>query len=247
VQRLPIEMEHLLKRLAWTKPLHERERERLIGLISDVRSFVPGDEIISAGKPVNFSSVLLKGLACRESVLASGQRQITAFHLSGDFCDLHTYMLKTIPDSVKAITPCRVAVVSHDRLDAITSVSPRIAHLLWKSTLIDAAIFRRWLVCLGRQSALSRLCHLFCEFYFRHRVIGATDGLTCPFPVTQTDLADAMGLSLVHTNKTCAQIKKRGLATLANRVLTIHDWDRLRETAEFDPHYLHLEAHVEFA
>jgi hypothetical protein len=56
-----------------------------------------------------------------------------------------------------------------------------------------------------------------------------------------------MGLSLVHTNKTCAQIKKQGLATLANRVLTIHNWDRLREIAEFDPHYLHLEAPVKFA
>src|ERR1700733_6351761 len=246
-QALRCGMEHLPKRLAWTEPLHEGEKERLIGLTSDVRSFAPRDEIVPADKPVNFSTVLLEGLACREKILASGQRQITAFHLSGDFCDLHTYMLKTIPDSVKAITPCRVAMVPHNRLDAITSESPRIAHLLWKSTLIDAAIYRRWLACIGRQSALSRLCHLFCEFYFRLRVIGLTDGLTCPLPATHTDLADAMGLSLVHTNKTCAQIKKQGLATLANRVLTIHNWDRLREIAEFDPHYLHLEAPVKLA
>ena len=242
-----MEMEHLLERLAWNEPLHEREKERLIGLISDVRSFSPRDIIVSADKPVNFSSVLLEGLACREKILASGERQITAFHLSGDFCDLHTYMLKTIPDSVKAITPCQVAVVPHDRLDAITSNSSRIAHLLWKSTLIDAAIYRRWIVCIGRQSALSRLSHLFCEFYFRLKVIGLADGLTCPFPATQTDLADAMGLSLVHTNKSCAQIKRQGLATLANRVLTIHEWDRLQDIAEFDPHYLHLETHGEFA
>lgn len=171
-------MEHLLKRLAWTEPLREREKEQLSEAISDVRSFAARDVIVPADEAVNFSSVILEGLACREKVLASGERQITAFHLSGDFCDLHTYMLKTIPDSVKAITSCRVAMVPHDRLDVITSKSPRIAHLLWKSTLIDAAIYRRWLVCIGRQSALSRLSHLFCEFYLRFRLIGLTDGLS---------------------------------------------------------------------
>jgi CRP-like cAMP-binding protein len=244
-------MENLLKRLAWTEPLDEEEKRRFIGLLADVHSFAAGDEIVPADKPVNFSSVILKGLACREKVLKSGERQITAFHLSGDFCDLHTYMLETIPDSVKAITPCEVGIVRHVRLDAITSESPRIAHLLWKSTLIDAAIYRRWLVCIGRQSALSRACHLFCEFYLRVQLIGATSGFTCPLPLKQTDLADALGLSLVHTNKTCAQIRRRGLATLGNRLLTIHDWHRLREIAEFDPHYLHLAApalaSVEFA
>ena len=97
-------MEHLLQRLAWATPLSDEEKRYLVGLSSDVRSFQPRDEIVSADEPVKFSTVLLEGLACREKVLASGQRQITAFHLSGDFCDLHTYMLKTIPDSVKAIT-----------------------------------------------------------------------------------------------------------------------------------------------
>jgi CRP-like cAMP-binding protein len=183
-------------------------------------------------------------LACRQKVVASGERQISAFHLSRDFCDLHTYMLKTIPDSVVAITPCRVGLVPHERIDAITSDSPRIAHLLWKSTLVDAAIYRRWLVCIGRQSARSRLAHLFCEFYLRLQLISATEGRTCPLPVTQTDLGDAMGLSLVHTNKTCAQLRRESLVALSNRELTIHDWDRLREVGEFDPHYLHLEAPV---
>jgi CRP-like cAMP-binding protein len=240
-------MEPVLDPLTGTEPLHEPDRNCLIGLISDVRSFAPRDEIVSADEPVDSSSVLLEGLACREKVLASGLRQITAFHLPGDFCDLHAYMLKTAPDSVQAITRCQVGVVTHDRLDAITSASPRIAHLLWKSILIDAAVNRRWLVCIGRQSALSRLCHLFCEFYCRLRTIGATDKFTCPFPIIQTDLADALGLSLVHINKTCARIRKEGLATLGNGVLTIHDWERLREAAEFDPQYLHLEAHVGFA
>jgi CRP-like cAMP-binding protein len=240
-------MEHLFKRLGWTEPLDEHEKRRLADTIWDVRSFGPREEIVPADKRVEFSSVILEGLACRQKIMASGERQITAFHLSGDFCDLHTYMLKTIPDSVVAITPCRVGLVPHERLDAITSEFRRIAHLLWKSTLIDAAIYRRWLVCLGCQSARSRLAHLFCEFYLRLQLIGASDGFDCPLPATQADLGDAMGMSLVHTNKTCAQLRREGLVTFYNRMFTIHDWDRLREVGQFDPHYLHLEAPVKFA
>lgn len=236
--------EHLLNRLAWTEPLDQREQDQFLTTISDSRSFAPGEEIVPADTPVNFSSVILDGLACRQKVLRSGGRQITAFHLAGDFCDLHTYLVKSLPDSVVGITACRIAMVPHQRLDAITDRLPRIGRLLWKSTLIDAAIYRRWLVCLGRQSALSRLAHLFCEFYLRLRLIGLTDGLTYPLPVTQSDLSDAMGMSLVHTNRTCAALRERGLATFAQRSVTIHDWKRLQDVGEFEPQYLHLEPPV---
>jgi CRP-like cAMP-binding protein len=233
-------MEQLLKRLAWTEPLPEREQQQFLTSISDIRSYGPGEEIVPAHRPVDFSTIIIEGLACRQKVLRSGDRQITAFHLTGDFCDLHTYLVKTIPDSVVGITACRVALVPHERLDKLTSGMPRIARLLWKSTLIDAAVYRRWLVCIGRQSAVSRLAHLFCEFYVRLKLVGLAAGLTYPLPVTQSDLSDAMGMSLVHTNRTCALLRARNLATFAQRAVTIHSWDRLEDAAEFDPQYLHV-------
>ena len=150
------------------------------------------------------------------------------------------YMLKTLPDSAVALTACRVAIVPHERLREITIVQPHLARMLWKSTLIDASIYRQWLVCLGRQSALSRLAHLFCEFYLRLEVVGLTKEMSYSLPVTQSDLSDAMGLSLVHTNRTCALLRQKGLATFAQRTVTIHDWERLQEAAEFEPEYLHL-------
>jgi CRP-like cAMP-binding protein len=233
-------MEHLLRRLEWTEPLSEREQQQFLTSISDIRTFAPGEEIVPAHRPVDFSTIILEGLACRQKVLRTGDRQITAFHLTGDFCDLHTYLVKSLPDSVVGITACRVAVVPHERLDKLTSGLPRVARLLWKSTLIDASVYRRWLVCIGRQSALSRLAHLFCEFYVRLKVVGIANGLTFPLPVTQSDLSDAMGMSLVHTNRTCAALRARNLATFAQRQVMIHNWERLREAAEFDPQYLHV-------
>src|SRR5262249_31700500 len=175
-------------------------------------------------------------------VLKNGARQITAFHLAGDFCDLHTFMLKTLPDSVIAMSACEVAMVPHSRLDKIFRESHHIARLLWASTLIDASVFRQWIVSIGRRSPTARLAHLFCELYLRFKMVGLTKDMRYPMPATQTDLSDVLGLSLVHTNRTCAALRTEGLATFGQRTVTIHDWDRLQRVAEFNPEYLHLEA-----
>jgi Cyclic nucleotide-binding domain len=139
-------MKLLLKRLAWTDQLSEEEQNLLIGSVSRVQSFAPGETIVPAEVPVDFSSVILQGLSNRQKVLENGARQITAFHLAGDFCDLHTYVLKTLPDSVVAMTACEVAILSHAQLDRIFRESYHVARLFWASTLIDASIFRQWIV-----------------------------------------------------------------------------------------------------
>ena len=234
-------MQLLLKRLAWTDRLSPDEQNQLVGSISRVQSFKPGETIVPAEVPVDFSSVILEGFSSRQKVLESGARQITAFHLAGDFCDLHTYVLKTLPDSVVAMIPCEVAIIPHAKLDRIFRDSHHVARLFWASTLIDAAIFRQWITSIGRRSPAARLAHLCCELYLRFKMVGLTKGLSFPLPVTQTDLSDALGLSLVHTNRTCAALRLEGLATLSQRTVTIHDWEELQRVAEFNPQYLHLE------
>jgi CRP-like cAMP-binding protein len=233
-------MELLFKRLAWGDRLAQEERDRIVASVSRVQSFGPGETIVPADTRVDFSSVLLKGLCARQKVLKAGNRQITAFNLAGDFCDLHTYVLKTLPDSVVAMSECEVAAIPHAQLDKIVRDSYHVARLLWASTLIDASVFRQWIVSIGRRSADARLAHLFCELFLRFRMIGLTKDLSYPLAATQTDLADALGLSLVHTNKTCAKLRRADLATFAERTVTIHDWDKLQNFAEFNPEYLHL-------
>jgi CRP-like cAMP-binding protein len=235
-------MKLLLKRLAWTDQLSEEEQKLLTGSVSRVQSFAPGETIVPAEVPVDFSSVILQGLSSRQKVLENRARQITAFHLAGDFCDLHTYVLKTLPDSVVAMTACEVAIVPHAQLDRIFRESYHLARLFWASTLIDASIFRQWIVSIGRRSANARLAHLFCELYLRCKMVGLTKYMTYLLPATQTDLSDVLGLSLVHTNRTCAALRSEGLATFARRTVTIQDWDKLQRVAEFNPEYLHLEA-----
>ena len=235
-------MERLLKRLAWNDRLSQEEQDGLLASVSRIQPFAPGETIVPAEARVDFSSIILQGMSCRQKVLNDGQRQITAFHLAGDFCDLHTYLLKSLPDSVIAMSPCEVATISHNRLDKIVRESYHVARLFWASTLIDASIFRQWIVSIGRRPPAARLAHLFCELYLRLKMVGLTQGLSYSLPATQTDLSDALGVSLVFANRTCAALRREGLATFAQRKVTIHDWDKLQHIAEFDPQYLHLEA-----
>ena len=164
-------MELLLKRLAWSDSLSEAQQAQIVEAISSVQTFGPREIIVPAEMPVDFSSVILEGLSSREKILKSGARQITAFHLAGDFCDLHTYVLKTLPDSVVAMSACKVAIVPHSELDKIFRESYHIARLCWASTLIDASVFRQWIVSIGRRSVTARLAHLFCELYLRFKMV----------------------------------------------------------------------------
>jgi CRP-like cAMP-binding protein len=234
-------MERVFKRLAWTDRLSADEQDQLIGSFSRVQSFASGQTIVPAEVPVDFSSIILQGISSRQKVLENGGRQITAFHIAGDFCDLHTYVLKTLPDSVVAMSECEVVTIPHDKVDSIFRNSHHMAQLFWASTLIDAGIFRQWIISIGRRSPAARLAHLFCELFLRFQVVGLTKDYSYPLPVTQTDLSDVLGLSLVHTNRTCAALREEGLATFSQRRVTIHDWESLQRLAEFNPQYLHLE------
>ena len=233
-------MDKLVTRVAWNSILSEREKAQVRRVVTHTRTFAANSEIVPAGVPIDFSSVILSGLSCRHKFLNSGARQITAFQIAGDFCDLHSYMVKTMEECVFAITDCEVGIVPHKELDRIVEQAPNLARQLWLYTLIDASVYREWIVSIGRRPVHSRLAHLICEMYLRLKTVGLVDGMSYPLPVTQQDISDAMGTSLVHTNRTLARLRREGLATFANRAVTIRNWAELQRVAEFDPTYLHL-------
>ncbi len=231
----------LVKKLAVRDRLNPGERRRLESLIVGTKQFSRGEDIVSEGaRPAN-SSLVLEGFCCRYTMLPDGRRQVSAVHVAGDFVDLHSYLIKQMDHGVAALSPCRIAQVPHQSLTDLTRQAPHLTRMLWLSTLIDASVHRQWIVSLGRRSAVSRVAHLFCEVYLRLDAVGLTDGLACPFPLTQRDIADACGLSVVHASRTLGTLKKRKLASVRKGWLEIGGWDRLSAAAEFDPNYLHLD------
>jgi CRP-like cAMP-binding protein len=174
-------------------------------------------------------------------MVPSGRRQILSLHIPGDIPDMQGLFIKVMDHNLATLVPTRVALIPHDAMRKLIDNNHRIAHLLWRDSLVDAAIFRKWIVGIGRRTAYARFAHLICEFAMRMDAVGLMEGNTCPMPFTQADMADALGLSNVHVSRVLGRLRKQGLFTWQDGELTIRNWRRLQKAAEFDPSYLQLD------
>ncbi|MGY3621045.1 Crp/Fnr family transcriptional regulator [Bradyrhizobium sp. USDA 10063] len=200
----------------------------------------PGEDLISEGDSINGVRIILSGWLCRYKTLEDGRRQIVNFVLPGETCDAYAYLLSVMDHSIASLTPVVYAEVKRPQFEALVAHDRSLAEAFWCETLLNSAIQREWAINLGRRLALERVAHLLCEIYERLRPVGLTDGNSCGFPVTQMDLADATGLSVVHLNRTLQDLRSSGLILLRERTLTITDLGALKSTALFSPNYLYL-------
>jgi CRP-like cAMP-binding protein len=184
---------------------------------------------------------MVDGWACRYKTLPDGRRQIVAFFVPGDFCDLNVYILKEMDHNVGAVTRLAVANISRDDMDALTTDYPRITQALWWEELVNTAIQREWTLNIGQRTAYERIGHLLVELFLRLKSVRLTQGDSCDFPLTQTDIADATGLTAVHVNRTLQELRRDGLIELERRRLRIPQLQRLMDASMFNPNYLHLD------
>ncbi len=233
--------QHLIDKLERFTRLSNEDRQVLKALARKVRLIEAGVDIIQEGDRPETVNLFLDGWACRYKQLEDGRRQIVAFFVPGDLCDIHIYVLREMDHAIAAITPVRLATVPREILLDTMDRHPRITRALWWESLVNAAIQREWTVNIGRRTALERLAHLFCELFLRLRAVGLAEGSTCPFPLTQLELADATGLTNVHVNRTLKEMRNAGLILLKSRQLTVPDLAALQKAALFNPNYLHLE------
>ena len=220
------------------------EEERVIrDLVAEIRRVRADQVIVHAGEELNISLMLLDGWLARTKDLAGGERQVTELHVPGDFADLHGFTLKRLDHDLTTMSDSRIAVVPHEKLRELTEKHPRLARIYWFFTNVDAAIQRELTLSLGQRSAISRMAHLFCELFVRLNVVGRTRDDGYEFPLTQRELSECLGLTVVHANRTLQELRRRGLVELENRHLRILDRRGLEGLAEFDPSYLYLEKH----
>ena len=217
------------------------EEQAMRAAVAEIREFPARRTIIRAGEELSVSTLLVEGMICRYKDLRSGRRQIAELHVSGDFVDLHSFSLKRLDHNIMTLTPCRVALVPHEALRRITEEHPHLARLLWFMTNLDASIHREWVLSLGQRSAQARMAHLFCELHVRLGIVRLTEGNAYPLPLTQTDLAECLGLTAVHVNRTLQALRARKLVEFRSGRVVIEDLEALQKLAEFDPSYLYLE------
>ena len=230
-----------LKKLRKRVAISPDEERAIRDAVAETRTVGADDILVRSGEALNSSLILLDGWLARSKDLPGGERQVTELHVAGDFADLHSYTLKCLDHDVLALSDCTVGVVPHERIREITDQFPRLGRIYWFTTNVDAAIHREWALSLGQRSAISRMAHLFCELYERLDVVGRTNGSSYEFPLTQRELSECLGLTVVHANRTLQELRRRGLVELGNRQLTIVDRKGLEGVAEFDPAYLYLD------
>lgn len=204
-------------------------------------SSLPADrQLKTEGDQPTQVHIVLEGLACRYKILPDGRRQILAFLVPGDPCDFQVFLLPHMDHSLGTLAPSVVANVSRQDIESAIAERPGLARAFWFSTLLDEAIMREWLVNVGRRNAYERMAHLLWELYLRHAVVGKVAEGAFHLPLTQADLADALGLSTVYVNKTITRLRGSGIIETDRRQVRILKPAELSAIAGFDAGYLHL-------
>jgi CRP-like cAMP-binding protein len=235
----------LIAKLEQHGPLSDEEKQVIRQITSRVTTYKAHEEVVPEGSTPSHSSLVLKGFAARHQHLADRKRQITAFHVPGDFMDLHSFLLKKMEDGVGALTPCTVAAVPHSDLRKITKNYPYLTRVLWLTTLVDAAVHRTWIMTLGRMDARNRVAHFLCEMHDRLERVGLTKDHGYDLRITQQELGDAFGLTGVHVNRILQDLRGDGLITSRGKSVVINDWERLQKEGKYNPDYLHLSQQIE--
>ncbi len=230
----------LVRKLESVLSLSDEEGAALVNLPMQVQDLRADQDIVREGDRPTRSCLLIEGFACRYSITGEGKRQIMSFHIPGEIPDLQSLHLRRMDHSLQTLTRCKVGFVTHEAVEGLCNRQPRLAAALWRETLIDGAIFREWVINIGRRDAYARTAHLLCELLVRLRAVGLAQGHACELPITQGELADALGFSHVHANRILQDIRAAGLISLKGSTLTALDWEGLKRAGEFDPAYLHL-------
>ena len=235
----------IIRKIETFTALSEEEKRALVSALGSIKDVGADEDIVFDGDRPSHSCAILEGFACRYKLLENGGRQIMSFQIAGDLCDLHSFILGGVDHSIGTLTPCKIACIPHSALSDIMESYPRINRALWRDTLIDAAIFREWMMGIGRRSAYTRIAHVLCEVLVKMRAVGLANGHECELPITQAELGDALGLSTVHVNRSLQELRGHRLLELRGGSLTVLNWDGLKKAGDFDPTYLHLDQEIE--
>lgn len=237
---MPKPSTQLTRKIETVCALTARERAAVNAMPLTVREFDRGEAIIQEGDLATTCFVVLSGVTCMFKVTGDGYRQITIFHFAGDMPDLHTMYLDTADVSISALRPSLIGFVSHEAVKRLCDRFPRIRAALWRATLVDAAVYREWLLNLGQRPATMRVAHLLCEMVVRMKLAGLGSMEASTVPLTQQEIGDCVGLSAIHVNRCLQELRRRGLIILRRATLEIPDWRGLQTAGDFDTGFLHL-------
>jgi CRP-like cAMP-binding protein len=231
----------LIARFESRVSLTSEEREAIRSMPFELRTYPIHSYLVREGDRATSAKLLIDGLAYRHKVTVEGARQILSVHIAGDFVDLEGSLVPIADHNVQVLSTCTVAQVPRDALVAIIHKHGAVAHAMWIETLVDASIYREWVVNVGRRDSRQAMCHFLCEFGRRLESAGLAKAHGYELPMTQEQLADTLGITPVHVNRVLRDLDHEGVLVRHKRFVEVPDWERLRKLAGFNDLYLHLD------
>ena len=241
----PSPLSAYLEKLERRRDLFPAERAALLALPAVVRRVEAQDRIVKEGHDAEHSVFLIEGLVSRQKRV-NGSDQLISLSFPGDGVDLQTLFFDETDHALVAHQPTLVAYVPHGALIDLCDDHPHLAKMLWHDSLVDSAIFREWAMNIGHRRAPQRLGAFFLECEARLAVIGRVRDGSFELRLTQQEMAGALGLSLVHFNKSLRRLRDEKLIATSGRQIRVLDRDALTKAVGFDPTYLHLETQPRF-
>jgi CRP-like cAMP-binding protein len=236
----------LLRKLSTHSPLSDADSDAILALPWAIRTVEPQGYIVREGDVPAVCGVLLSGFAFRHKLTGDGSRQIVSLHIPGEPLDFQNFYLQESDHNVQALIRSDVAFIDRAELRELANTRPGVARAIFVIALVDASIFREWILNVGRRAAPARLAHVLCELGVRLEAQGLGNHDGYQLPMTQEQLADVVGLTSVHVNRTLKALEAGGLIKRDRRMVSFPNWQALRDVGDFNQRYLHLEVqHVD--
>jgi CRP-like cAMP-binding protein len=232
-------LDTMIRKLRNNTNLDQDDIEAIRALPLQIKNLPANTNIVKEGDRPTHCCLIITGFGVRSKVTDGGKRQIVSVDVTGDIPDLQSLHLHVMDHDFRTLSDCTLGIIPHEPFRALIRARPIVAEAFWRETLVDAAIFREWIVNVGRRSAPQRLTHFMLEIKERMRAVGVATGSTFALPMTQSDLADALGLTPVHVNRVLKTLREEGVLEMKKAHVNLGDPDKLASIGDFNGIYLH--------
>lgn len=230
-----------IQKLGYYVDLDEDDRALLATYEKEERHYQRGAVISASGAPITEVFVVKSGWLATSTNMPDGRRQLLRLHLPGDMVGLAEMPLTVSPHEVQAVTDLCLCPFPKQRMDRIFETSPRLTALFFSFTMVDQLVLLDRIRMLGRMSARERIAHLLLEICSRLRINNSGMGATFRLPLTQGQIADAVGLTNVYVSKSLSQLREEGLISMADGRVTLENEAALRRMTDFEDRYREID------
>lgn len=231
----------LATRLKYYMDVGDGDVAALEGIAYEERHAVRGETIFARGQNIEWVVLIMSGWAARTRYTRDGARQIVNFLLPGDILTPDAFVIRQLEHEIEALSSVTLRILAMTDMQAVLERANGLASALWWAAAQEDSIVREHVVRLGRRNAQERIAHFLLEMHRRMLVVKQAAENSMILPLTQAEIADALGLSLVHVNRSLSFLQKEGHIDRRNTVIQLLDIPRLAEFCDFDTLYLSLE------